>query len=424
LTLSENSFTDITDKKIRNTITMKKIAVVFIIGLAMLLGFSGGWLFAKGPAALVQLTTKDTGRKAQWEQLASVKNFDQLYDSIGSIRDMVVAESQTEQEVIQGMRWILRDIAMVTEITADTNVTRPRFVRMDSDERKIAGDNPHGEYGLATIDGRYDYRITGNKGEITYFSINVNAGRGMSDRRMAAFLNDQTVEFDEDGNFTLLLSKTRPTEPGQWVPIPEDASSIMVRQYFLDRDEQLASFDIEVLGDDPGVSLPSDREMAERLAASNYAFVFLATLHKTVVTRALDQPNTFVETDSDELGGSISGPDNLYMIGHWAIADDEALVIDITPPETRYWNLAIETIWHESVDYLYRPTSLSKSDVSYRADGSVRFVIAKENPGVDNWLDAQGVNRGFMTFRWLDARDQAIASPQLNVVKLSALEKN
>lgn len=402
---------------------MRKIAIVFVFIFTALIAFSAGWISAKGPAALVQLGTKDSGHKAKWQQLESVKSFDQFYQSIGSIRDMVVAEAETEQEVIQGMRWILRDISMVTEITVDSNVTRPRFVRMDTDDRKIAGDNPSGEYGLAAIDGRYDYRITGNKGDVTYFSLNINAGKGMSDRRMVAFFNDKTIEYDAAGNFTLLLSKTKPVEAGQWVQIPEDTTSIMLRQYMLDRDnEQLASFSIEVLGDDPGVSLPDDNEMAERLDASNYAFVFLATMHKTVVARAMDQPNTFVETDSKELGGSISGPDNLYMIGHWKIADDEALVIDIKPPQARYWNLAIESIWHESVDYLHRPTSMTKSDVVYNSDGSVRFVLSKENPGVNNWLDPVGVNRGFMTFRWLEPENNNVPSPQIKLLKLSELK--
>ncbi len=401
---------------------MKKLISTLIILVVAALGFSAGWLTAKGPAAAVQLMTKDTGHKAEWQQLGSVRSFDQLHASIGSIRDMVVAESETEQEVIQGMRWILRDVAMVSEIITDGNVTRPRFVRMDTDDRKIAGDNPNGEYGLATIDGRYDYRITGNRGDVTYFSLNVNAGKGMSERRMAAFLNDKTIDFDAEGNFTLLLSKTKPSESGQWVQIPEDATSIMARQYLLDREnEVLASFDIEVLGQAPEVNLPSDSQMAERLNATNYTFLFLATMHKTIVSRAMDSPNRFVETDVDELGGTVSAPDNLYMIGHFAIADDEALIVDITPPETRYWNFTLETIWHETVDYLHRPASLTKSDVRHRPDGSVRFVIAKHDPGVDNWLDPMGVNRGFMTFRWLDSRNQAVATPQPRRVKLSEL---
>jgi hypothetical protein len=72
------------------------------------------------------------------------------------------------------------------------------------------------------------------QGAVTCFSLNVNAGRGVSDRRLAAFLKDKTIVFDAQGNFTLLLSKIEPNEVGQWVQISEDAASIMLRQYMND----------------------------------------------------------------------------------------------------------------------------------------------------------------------------------------------
>lgn len=71
------------------------------------------------------------------------------------------------------------------------------------------------------------------QGAVTCFSLNVNAGRGVSDRRLAAFLKDKTIVFDAPGNFTLLVSKIEPNEVGQWVQIPEDATSIMLRQYMM-----------------------------------------------------------------------------------------------------------------------------------------------------------------------------------------------
>jgi hypothetical protein len=163
--------------------------------------------------------------------------------------------------------------------------------------------------------------------------------------------------------------------------------------------------------------------MAERLAEADFIFKFITTLHKKLVPQAMARPNTFVRTDSDDLGDTVASPDNLYLIGFFQIADDEALIVDMRPPETRYWNFALESLWHESVDYLHRQTSLTKASASYAPDGSVRLVIAKRNPGVDNWLDPAGLNRGFMTLRWLEARNQAVESPQLNLVKLDTIER-
>ena len=212
---------------------MKRGLIVVVVVLLIGVAFVGGFAVGKGPRLLTLLLTGGGAADPAWQRLESVQAFDQLMGSVDDVRNMVLSEAESEREVVQGMRWILRNIAMTTDIAADANTKRPEFVPMDTSARKIGGDNPDGEYHLANIDGRYDYRITGNRGSVRYFSLNVNAGSGMSQRRMAAFLNDRTIEFDENGGFTLLLTQQRPEVEGQWVEIPEDATNIMLRKRFL-----------------------------------------------------------------------------------------------------------------------------------------------------------------------------------------------
>jgi len=401
---------------------MKKIVAIPLMIALVLVAFGAGFAVGKGPRLMTLLLTGGDAADPAWQRLDSVQAFDQLMGSVEDVRNMVLAEALSEREVAQGMRWILRDIAMTTDIAGDANPLRPHFVPMDTTERKIGGDNPDGEYHLATIDGRHDYRITGNRGSVRYFSLNVNAGRGMSKRRMATFLNDQTIEFDERGNFTLLLSQREPEAEGQWVPIPEDASNIMLRQYVADRDhEELVRIHIGPLGDPPPLPDTRDEDIGDSLTAMNYAFVFLANLHKIVLPEAWENPNRFYTTDADSLGGSISTPDNLYMIGSFEVARGEALVIEVQPPQTRYWNIALETHWHEAVDFRHRPVSRTLANVTKAADDRVRFVIAHEDPGVPNWLDPMGNDRGFMTLRWLDARDASVPVPVVTRVALEDL---
>ena len=401
---------------------MKKSLTVALTVLLAFVVFAAGFAVGKGPRLITLLLTGGSAADPAWQRLESVQAFDQLMGSVDDIRNMVLSEAESEREVAQGMRWILRNVAMTADIAGDANTLRPVFVRMDSAARKIGGDNPDGEYHLASIDGRYDYRITGTRGSVRYFSLNVNAGRGMNKRRMAAFLNDQTIEFDEQGNFNLVLSQRRPQAIGQWVEIPEDASNIMLRQYLADRGrEELVSIAIAPLGEPPPLPDTRDADIAEALKAMNYAFVFLATLHKIVLPQAWERPNEFFSTDADSLGGTISTPDNLYMIGSFEVARDQALIIEVQPPQTRYWNIALETHWHESVEYLHRPTSHTLETVTTSADGKVRFVIAQRDPGVPNWLDPMGNERGFMTLRWLDARGVAVPAPVVTRVKLAEL---
>jgi len=402
---------------------MKKVILSTTCIVVVFLSFAGGFSVGKGPRLLSMILTGGGAAKAEWQRLESVESFNTLYGSIGDMRDMVLAEAKTEREVALGMRWILRNIAMSTDIVADGNVIRPNFVRMDSEARKIGGDNPDAEYHLAKIDGSYAYRITGNRGSVRYFSLNVNAGKGMEKRRLAAFLNDRTIEFDELGNFELLLSDTKPEQPGQWLEIPKNSTAIMLRQYIADREkENLVDINIEVLGEAPPIQASSDEDIAESLTATNYAFIMLGSLHKIVLPESWENPNKFYNIDSDTMGGAISGPDNLYMIGSFKVAADEALIVEVDPPATRYWNIALETIWHETVDYLHRPASRTLENVVPSADGKVRFVIAHQNPNVNNWLDPMGNERGQMTFRWLEARGIEVSKPRVTLVKLTDLE--
>jgi hypothetical protein len=401
---------------------MKKIHSVPLLALLLLVAFAGGFALGKGPRLVTLMLTGGGAADPSWQRLASVRAFDALMSSVDDVRNMVLSEAESEREVSQGMRWILRNIAMTTDIAADTTPLRPYFVPMDTPARKIGGDNPDGEYHIATIDGRHSYRITGNRGSVRYFSLNVNAGRGLTKRRMAAFLNDKTIEFDEQGNFTLLLSQQRPEAEGQWVEIPEDASNIMLRQYVADRArEELVEIEIAPLGDAPPLPYTRDEDIAESLTAMNYAFVFLANLHKLVLPEAWEKPNEFISTDADSLGGSISTPDNLYMIASFEVGRDEALVVEVSPPKTRYWNIALETHWHEAVEFLHRPVSRTLENVTTGADGRVRFVIAHRDPGLPNWLDPMGNERGFMTLRWLEARGVAVPTPVVTRVPLAEL---
>ena len=90
------------------------------------------------------------------------------------------------------------------------------------------------------------------------------------------------------------------------------------------------------------------------------------------------------------------------MIGSFRLAEDEALVIEFTPPETRFWSVTLESVWHECIEPRRRRSSITNGGAVVQSDGSVRLVIAGKDPGDANWLDTGGNPRGFMTFRWLD----------------------
>ena len=78
-----------------------------------------------------------------------------------------------------------------------------------------------------------------------------------------------------------MLSEQKPADLGdaQWLQIPADASSVVVREYLGDRaSEQLAELDIVPLDPDPVAAL-TDNALSEQLTAMAWTLMKLATLH-------------------------------------------------------------------------------------------------------------------------------------------------
>jgi len=399
----------------------KTVLLILLVLVACALGFWAGQTLPRGARVFAALGNLGAKQNADFEQLESVQQFTNLNGLLGDMQAMVLADARSEREAIEGMRWLLRTLAMSAEVAADADPRHPYFARMDTPARKVGGDNPDAEYDHAIIDGRYDYRITGNLGSVRYLSFTLTAGQGMTPRRMAAFINDRNLTTDANGNFTLWLTKQKPSEPGDWIEIPEDASGVLARQYIADRArEELAQYRIDVVGQVPR-DPDNDEQIANALVGASYAFLKLSRLHKTVLPELWDTPNQFVRATSKRLGGAISGSDNLYMLAAFDVAEDEALIIDVIPPDTRYWNLALETRWHESPDYRWRNTSHTLDQVNRREDGLVRFVVAHQDPGLPNWIDTAGHRFGFLTFRWLETEDVAI--PKIEKVSLQTLRQ-
>jgi hypothetical protein len=191
----------------------------------------------------------------------------------------------------------------------------------------------------------------------------------------------------------------------QWVPIPADASSIVVRDYIGDFDgEELATMTIECVDAEP-LSAITDVEAAEQFTAMAWTIVKLTTLHRTIKPELLTQPNALLTAQAADLGSADTTPDNLYMIGTFALEPDESLVLEFSPPDTRYWNVTLENIWHECLEPRHRHSSVTNKGFRPDSDGVARIAIGAKDFGHGHWLDTGGRRRGFVVLRWLDNPD-------------------
>jgi len=102
----------------------------------------------------------------------------------------------------------------------------------------------------------------------------------------------------------------------------------------------------------------------------------------------------------------------------WVLAPDEALVIEFNSHDG-LWSMTNMGVFFNSMDYLYRPVSYTPSRTKVDSDGKVRLILCHDDPGYHNWLDAQGFERGNVTYRNLMSEVQTTLRTQL--VKRSRL---
>lgn len=203
--------------------------------------------------------------------------------------------------------------------------------------------------------------------------------------------------------FELILGG-EPTAGANWVPLPEGAIMASFREYYFDwQPADPAFITIECL---------DDVEPAGRLDAAT----LVARLEDAIagVEHSVRNWNSYLNEHR------ASGTDNVmaaphqvtkglaaarYAFGFWNLGPDEALVIESTVPDARYWSFQLyEMGTYELVDILEHQSSLNHTQVRADPDGKVRVVLAHRDPGVANWLDTAHRPIGQFTYRffWAD----------------------
>lgn len=286
---------------------------------------------------------------------------------------------------------------------------------------KYGGDNPDNYYQKCILDGRREYRITGRRGTVHYLSFLTQGSNYGQDRTMKStgFLDSTALKTDKDGSFQILISSER--KAGNWLPMTPETQALLIRQTFAVREkEEIAELRIECLDAGP---TPVPMEPAQFAAGLRAATSFLdatTSLFCDWAERYQSHPNQLPAEDQ-EMCQRVGGDPNIhYYNSFWRLAPDEALVVEVERiPECENWNLQVCNYWMESLDYRYHRIHVNKFTAKYEKDGSVRLVIAHENPGHPNWLSTAGHDCGTMLFRWIGAKEHVL--PTTQVLKIDEL---
>jgi hypothetical protein len=297
----------------------------------------------------------------------------------------------------------------------------PFFYQLSHATAKIGADNPDNAYWNASIHGTSDYRITGKRGSMFYFSIVANAMRYHIDGSAHATgqLLDSEIEWGAEGELEIIASCN--PQPGKnWLRLEPDASVIVLRQSALDRStERGGEFRIERIGG-PEVPKPLTAERLSTGLATAAQFVQgIASTFADWTRLFREHPNAFAPLDQAMFQKGGGAKDIYYAHAYWRLAPDEAWVIEVTPPECYYWNFQLDNWWMESFDYRFRQISVNKHSAQNGQDGSVRIVCAARDPGCGNWIDTCGHTEGTALLRWAGASEHPL--PRARVIKLEDL---
>lgn len=322
----------------------------------------------------------------------------------------------------EGYRYLARLTREMLYSTIDN--ADPDYPRLhELDRVKLGADNPDNVYLSANIRGDREYRITGTRGTIAYFSIGSKANRYAKDGTMASTgeLGDGDLVVEPDGTVEIIASAT-PHEKN-WLPLAPDSTGLVVRQTYLDRTtETPGQWAIELIGDPP-----ERRELDPVFLHKALQRAALA-VHGTAATFAnwtelfMTRPNELPDFGQEMFQQAGGDPEIFYLHGYWTLRPGQAWVIETDVPDCPYWNFQLDNWWMESLDHERRMT-LNKHTATLADDGRLVIVVAERDPGHEavpssNWIDTCGHSTGTALLRWLGAADHPI--PRCRVIDLEA----
>jgi hypothetical protein len=330
----------------------------------------------------------------------------------------------SDLEQAEAYRHILRALVSAIEIKALADPDFPYFHELNPFS-KSGMDNSDQRYLITMLDGEGAYRIWGNRGSSRRLDFTLyEAGSPMAPS--FSTLSTEQLQVDERGDFEVYVGGVQ--RDRNWIANTPGSTRLLIRQIHSDWDnERPGQIHIDRIDSEkPVYPTLTPEKIASRLTeAANWFAADVRRWPELSRTRfAMLMPANTLTPPQDT--GSEGGLSGRWMVGgHFKLADDEALLITARPSNAAYQGIQIGHHWWESFDYANRQTSLTADQSYVSSDGAIYFVISKQDPGVANWLDTEGFDRGVILMRYdgMSAELDAEQRPSATTLPLSALQE-
>jgi hypothetical protein len=311
---------------------------------------------------------------------------------------------KSERDLAEGLDYLAGSAQACLHLAWSYQRDFPFFVSSTGPYAKMGLDNPDTLYFHAYLRDSFEYVVTGTRGTTADLSFQVLKGDYTPVEvpdSLSAF-DDRSIEIGPGGEFEFRLGPG-PSGPGYFTLGPGSAM-LAVREVYSDwATEKRGMIRIRRAGAE-GLAPDAPAEVAA--AAKRYAVAGKLLLSRIRTFLAfpewfyLKEPVNTLTPPRRTPGGLTT---QFSSVGHYDLADDEAMIVTVPAAAKEvapYQGIQLGSMWYISLDYVSHQTSLTADQARVDPDGRMRFVISERDPGVANWLERTGHDRGYVQLRW------------------------
>jgi hypothetical protein len=323
-------------------------------------------------------------------------------------------------------RQVLMLLAQAYVQVFGTNVEYPDWVPHTGPLFPWGAPNHDTIYGFAPIDARGTYRVSGVQGTETIASLMFRKGGANTGQVHGATLGEidvQALTTGTDRRFSLLISAQQPADyTGPWFALPPETTGMVARHVTELGTQFDGAWSLERRDHLPDSGTTAAEAFATR---STHLCSFVLRLNEfllRLVKKLRDEgyTNRFLADRFQGHGGIAA---QMYFQSLFEFNDDEVLIIESElPREVNYWSVQLVDPFYSAIDFTFHSSAYNGRQASVDSDGKVRFVVTARDPGVPNWLDTAGWQRGGIFWRWHKASD--FPEPCVSRVKASELRQH
>ncbi|MEI2714023.1 MAG: hypothetical protein V9G04_12225 [Nocardioides sp.] len=322
----------------------------------------------------------------------------------------------TEQELAEGLDYLAGSIRSSIQMAFDYSLDHPVLINPTHQYARQGLDNPDAIYFNAYLTEGASYLVTGRRGTTADLSFQIMDGTysdAGAPNTVVAF-DDRELDVASDGAF-------------EWHFGPElglrKGATLIVREVFDDwNTEERGTLRIQRLDTAGAPRAELDTASVEKRygVAAKMLVGRIKTWFAFPEWFTYKEPVNTLTAPATTPGGLAS---QFSSIGHYALSNDEALVVTVPASDAPYQAIQIGSKWYVSTDYEHHQTSLTRAQSHVDDDGLLRYVISSKSPGIANWLDTTGHERGVMMLRWqrVDAPLSPAHGPKCEIVPFDDL---